>query len=287
MRKLKDLLDPERKDSIQSTLKSAVESVTSESGALARAVEAAAGRAVKPVADEVERLAKQIHGEEEAAAALEETTAKGEPYEVAVVTRLQRWAAFAGAEVHHVGPDNKPGDVVVDFGGDPAGCRLKIVVEARHRGNPVGRKAISDNLSSAMDERNANAGVYVSATSDGLAKEIGDWAEGQSSKGRFVACLNEHLVTAVRFLAAWERLSSLKAGAAKVDAASIEAQLQRVRTSLSRVTTISGKVTQVKSSADSIQSEAEAIRNEIREALAEIEEALRSVARAAEDVSAK
>lgn len=278
LRKLKDLLDPARNDSIQATLKSSLETVTSESGALTKAVEASAARAVKPLADEVERLARQIQAQEEVTAALEQTTAKGVRYKEQTVGRLQRWAAFADAEVHHVGGDNRPGDIVVDFiSADSVEPALRVVVEVRDLSSRKGRKAISSDLSAAMSERNASAGLYVSKTPNGLAKEIGDWAEGKSTGGRWVACVDEHLVTAVRFLAAWERLSTLKAAAPEVDADSIETQLRQVRTSLDRVKTISRRVTEVKSGADGIQTEAEAIRDEVRAALSEIEDAIRRV----------
>ena len=63
--------------------------------------------AVKPLADEVDKLAKEVRGQEAAEEALEQTTSKGKTYEVEVLEDLHQWSAFAGAEIHlfrlHVG----------------------------------------------------------------------------------------------------------------------------------------------------------------------------------------
>ena len=274
LKSLRDLLDPQRTDSVQGSLSSAIADVTGEGGALAAAVKAVVAEAVSPLSTEVNRLAKQFAAEEQVAEALEQTTAKGAPYEEEVVGVLQEWVAAVGGEVHHVGADNKPGDALVHLGTDGVD-RLSIVVEARYRGTRKGRKAISDDLAAAMAERDANAGVYVSRTLDGLAKEIGDWAEGDCDRGRFVACTHDHLITAVRFLAVQERLARLRTAAPEVDAASIEAQLQRIRTSLDRVKTINRHLTSVHDGANEVQSQAEAIRAEVRDGLFSIEDALR------------
>lgn len=51
-----------------------------------------------------------------------------------------------------------------------------------------------------LAERKADAGIYVSKTEDGLAKEVGDWAEGTCEKGPWVACTHPNLAAALRFL---------------------------------------------------------------------------------------
>jgi hypothetical protein len=135
--------------------------------------------------------------------------------------------------------------------------------------------AISETLDTAMSERTASSAVYVSKTLDGLALEIGEWAEGSAQGGRWIACSHEHLITAIRFLVVQERLQAVRAATPTVDASSIQTQVQRIQTSLGRIRTISSKVTDVRGSAEEIQKEAEAIRGEIRSALSDIEEALR------------
>lgn len=277
LRALRDLLDPKRTDSVQGAIEAALRSVTAEDGALAKAVQAAAGAAVKPLADEVNRLAKEVRGEEMTAEALQQTTEKGLLYEEEVVGRLQEWSQVSGAEVHRVGTDSWPGDVLVRLAPTSlAPASVTIVLEVRDRQVSMGRKQIADALTVAMAERQAGAAVYVSRTRDGLAKEIGEWAEGECEHGPWVACTDEHLTTALRFTVVRERLAALRAAAPEVNAASIEAQLQRIRTALARVKTINSKVTDVRSSIDDIQGEAVALRDEVRGALTAIEDALKT-----------
>ena len=80
--------------------------------------------------------------------------------------------------------DNKPGDDVVTipdavFGGG----EYRIVIEARNRDSAKGRKAIAEDLDKKMAERSANPAIYLNRTQDGLAREIGDWSEGESELG--------------------------------------------------------------------------------------------------------
>jgi hypothetical protein len=128
----------------------------------------------------------------------------------------------------------------------------------------------------------ANSAIYVSKTRAGLAKEIGEWAEGSSDAGPWVACSHEHLVTAVRFLVVQDRLRQLRAAVPTVDASSIESQVQRIRTSLGRVRNIKTKITTIRDGADCIEGEADALRADISGALAEIEDALKVARKGAE-----
>jgi hypothetical protein len=272
---VKQLLDPKRSDSVQKTLEEAVKSVTKRDGALAKVVKEVVTETIKPLADEVDALAKEVRGQEAAEEALAQTTRKGFAYEDEVVERLQKWAEHNGVEVHAVGADNRPGDVVLRVDGDSLLAEpVTVVVEAKDKQNCAGRKTITDILSRAMAERNANAAVYVTKARDGLAVEIGDWAEGTTDRGPFVACINENLALAVRWLLIHKRIAQLRATSPQIDSTAIEAQLQRIQTALQRVKTINNKVTAVRTGADAIQQEAETLRDEIRAALAEIEGAL-------------
>lgn len=277
LRSLRDILDPGRTDSVQAVIDSAISRVTAEDGALAKAVKAVVADAVKPLASEVAELGKEIRGQEVAMEALERTTQKGAPYEDEVVTALQIWARNVGAEVHHVGMDNRPGDVLIEVGSTSlAQAPVRFVIEVRDRQARLGRKAISDTLTAAMVERAADAAVYVSRSNDGLAKEVGEWAEGNSERGPWIACSNEHLLTALRFLLVQNRLKRLRSSAPEVDAGSIIAQIQRIRTTLDRVKNINRRVTDVHGGVDAIKAEAEALREEVRDALTTIEDALRT-----------
>ncbi len=276
LRALRDLLDPNRTDSVQGLFDDKIKEITAVDGALAKAVKAVVADAVTPLVNRVDSLTLEVRGQDAAAEALAQTTSKGASYEEEVMVIVREWAHATGVEVHHVGPDNRPGDILLKIESlavIPAG--LTMVLEVRDRQMPLGRMAIADALNTAMAERGAATAVYVSRSRDGLGKEIGEWAEGVCERGRFVACTHEHLITAIRFLMAQERLAALRVSAPAIDSASIEAQLQRLRTALGHVKTINSRVTDVRAGADAIQVEAEALRDEVRGALTEIEDALR------------
>ena len=182
LRTLRNLLDPKRSDSVQNTLDQAVKTVTGKAGALARAVKEVVAEAIMPVATELDKLAKEVRGREAAEEALEQTTKKGPDYENAVLEDLQRWAGLLGAEIHHVGVDNRPGDILIKVPANGAlGMPLLIVIETRDRQSATGRKVISDKLTKAMAERKATAAVYLSKTAAGLAAEVGEWADGTTA----------------------------------------------------------------------------------------------------------
>ncbi len=275
LQKVRDLLDPKNTDSVQAALNAAVNTVTTESGPLAKAIREVVRTTLGPLEKEVSDLAKAVRVKE----GLEQIPQNiGDDYEDAVVRDLQGWAKGLDAEVHHVGPDHRPGDVLVILNESPMpGVALRIITEARDRQDQVGRKVISDTLKDAMAERTANAAVFVSKTRAGLGREIGDWAEGTNERGRWVACIHEHLITAIRFLWVQERLQQVRAATPSLDASGIANQIQRIKTALARITNIKTKVTAVR---DEIEREADALREDIRSALNEVEDGLRSAGKA-------
>lgn len=283
LQRVRDLLDPKRTDSIQGCLEAAVAKAVAEDGSLAKAVKVVVADATKPLTERVEALTLEVRGQEAAAEALQQTTQKGVTYEEEVASLLQGWGGRLGLQVRHVGGDNRPGDVLVSADqGSSCGVELTIVVETRDRQSALGRMQITEVMSTAMAERAAGAGVYLSRMSDGLAKEVSDWAEGACDQGSFVACTNEHLLTAIRFLLAAKRLEAMRASTPTVNTASVEAQIQRVKTALRRIGTINTKAGEVRGTADAIKQEAESLRDEVRGALTEIEDVLRTVPQPAE-----
>ena len=278
LKTLRNLLDPQRTDSVQSLLEQAVRSVTSKDGSLAKTVKEVVADAVSPLAAEVDKLAKEVRGQEAATEALEQTTLKGVPYEEEITGVLQVWARAAGAEIQHVGGDNQPGDVLIAIRGDGLVAEpMSIVVEVRDRGSrAMGRKAISADMASKLAQRGANAGVYLSRTQDGLSlREIGEWAEGACDQGPWVACTHQHLITAIRFLIVQRRLAALRSSAPEVDSASIEAQVKAIRTALGRIRTIKTKLTELGGCSTVIDEQADQLREEVKEAISVIEDAMR------------
>jgi len=177
IKSLKDLLDANRKDSVQSAIIAAVTSVTAPEGELAKAVQNRLESGLAPLREEIDRLAKEIRGQDAAIEALSQTTAKGRSFEEEVVIALQNWAAAIGAQLEHVGTDNRPGDVVINIPRSD-GTGLRLAIEARDRQAPRGRKVISETLEAVMVERKTQAAIYLSRDKQGLANEMGEWAEG-------------------------------------------------------------------------------------------------------------
>lgn len=277
LKNLKDLLDSKREDSVQGAFKAALADVTAENGTLAKAVKAVVSESIKPLADEVDRLSKEIRSQEAVEEALLETIAKGITYEEEIVKELQHWAKVAGAEIHYVGKDNQPGDVLIKLTATSvAATEIYIIIEARDReSQPWGRKRISDHLSKAMSYRSANAAIYLSRSRDGLAQEIGEWAEGVCEHGSWVATTHQLLTPAIRFLVAQQRLTAQRASQPEIDAIALEDQLQRIRTTLKRIASINKHLTNLRESANAIETEAETLKHEIRGALDSIEDAIR------------
>lgn len=81
LRTVRNLLDPNRTDSIQGTLAAKIHEVTAGDGTLAKAVKEAVADSVKPLSDRIDSLAKEVRGREAALEALAQTTEKGLPYE--------------------------------------------------------------------------------------------------------------------------------------------------------------------------------------------------------------
>lgn len=275
VKNLRDLLDAKRTDSIQGTITTAVQGLTTVDGILAKTVHSTVEAALKPLCEEIDSLAKEVRGHDAAVEALSQTTAKGRPFEDDIVEGLQEWGQHSGAQIEHVGMDNRPGDILVRFN-EVIHTPLTVVIEARDRQSPKGRKAIIDIVVPAMAERNATAAIYLSRDRQGLANEIGEWAEGECGSGCFVACTHDHLNTALRFLVVQKKLGELRAAQQDVDGPRILAQLTRVRAALERIKNINRKTNEIRGSAVDIETEAALLRSEVREALTLVEESMKN-----------
>ena len=280
---LRILLDPHYDSSIQKKIEEAVNSVSSPEGTLAKTVREVVELSTTPLRTSVEGLTKEIHGEEMVAEALAQTTEKGSAFEDEVHLVLRDWAGVAGADVNYVGPDNQPGDFVIELSDiSLAATKLRVVVEAKDRQDTWGKARIADEMAAALRNRGGNYGVFVSRTQKGLAREVGEWVEGQCDQGLYVACLFEHLRTALRFIIVQDRLQQLRKVREGVDHESISAKVEAIRTSLSRLRAINTEVGQIKRSADTIEEEAGSLRREVKESLDEIESLLREKPEAAQ-----
>jgi hypothetical protein len=276
LRSLALLLDPKRSDSLQGSFSAALATVTEEDGAIAQSVKVVVAEAVKPLATELDKLRQEVRDKQVTSDALQQTTAKGIPYEQAVVVQLQAWAKFSGIQVTHVGHVRAPGDILVRLTPQSfAATDLTIVIETKNiTSNPLGRIKIERYLAKAMERREAQAAIFLSRQPQGLAQEIGDWAEGTCPQGPWIATTQPFLTFAIRFLALLYRLNTMRRSQPDLDATAIEEQLSQIRTALARIATIKRSITEVTKSTEAIRVQIDALKVEINDALLGIEQAL-------------
>ena len=280
--KIAGLLDPKQENSVQKTLEAAVATVTSDDGAIAAVLKKVLDAELKPLREEIDRLAKEIRTQDATKAALADTIEKGEVFEEELLPTIQCWARFAGAAVDHIGGDRKPGDILVTVNDSTLPmAEFVIVVEARDDATARGRKRIADQMTEAMKIRGGHFGIYVTKTQRGLAKEIGDWSEGTCASGPFIACIADHLVTALRFAIVQTRIQALVDSRPETDTDSIRSEVERIRTAVRRVRTIKAKSSNIHKNADAIHQAADELQREINDALLVIETALRGEVSAA------
>ncbi|MBC1240555.1 hypothetical protein [Nostoc sp. 2RC] len=273
---LRQLLDAKRSDSIQGAFKAALINATKENGTLAVAVKNVVSDSVKPLAEQVEKLTREIRDQQVRQQVLEQTTAKGITYEQLVVAELQHWSKLSGAEVEHLGQDGDTGDILVKLTNKSlVAIELSIVIEVRSRpSKPFGRQAITQHLQSAMVRRSANSAIFLSYSREGLAQEIGDWAEGVSESGYWIATTHPFLIIAIRFLVIQQRLNKLRTFESELDVAVIEQQIQQIRTALGRIRTIKKSLAEVSKGVVVIKAEADSLNTDIQSALKSIEQTL-------------
>ena len=275
LKQLADLLDVGRVDSVQGRVEASLRTIIAEDGVLAKSVKLVVAESIRPLADEVNRLSHLVTGQDAAAAVLAQTVAKGMTFEEQVVARVQQWGGSAGVEVTHCGVDNQPGDVLVKLSSRSlAAAEFSIVIECKDQANPAGRKPIGDSMARAMSERGASRGLYLGRSSGAFAKEIGEWAEGSTQHGSWVATTLDHLVAGLRFSIAMHSIEQARASGRSIDAGALLAQASRIRDTLRKVTNINTKAGDIRTSADAIIQEATRMRSEISDALQLIEDML-------------
>lgn len=277
LKEIRSLLDPKHLDSIPCVLERACGSLTKGDGELVKSVRGAVSDQVREIVRRIEVIDKQLDLDQQVDEVLSNTTAAGRPFEHLVLDKLGEWGQSTGAEIEHVGTDNRPGDVLVKV---PKGAldstKIPLIVEAKHNKTAAGRKQIGDSLRNAMETRQACAAVYVCHSTDGFAREINDWAEGHvNGRGPWVATTIENLTTAVRFVAAIVQLDELRHSQARLDTQFISRKMGVLKQSLQHFSNIQTKLTGIQNGVEYIRAESRSARDIINDAISEIEQALR------------
>ena len=119
---------------------------------------------------ELQKLQAERAKREEVAAEHDRSTAKGRPYEEAVVEAIDTIAGGQGDDCDAVGDTQgvggRKGDVLVGIDGCNGPARARIVFEAKH--SQVPRKRALAELDEAMAQRDAAYGVWVVPAEDKL-----------------------------------------------------------------------------------------------------------------------
>jgi hypothetical protein len=252
---LNALLDPRRDGSVQKTVDATVLSLAGVDGSISQAVRTTVDGVVAPLRTAIETLSLAVAKAAGTQEALAVSPEKGFQFEDELLPVLQNWAGSVGAELEHVGPQNEPGDFVLTMRDTSiCGLPLKIVIEARDRGQPFGRVLIAKQMTDALLSWKGNFGIYVSKTPGGLAKEVGEWAEFGCEHGPVVACTVEHLKTAVRFAIVDARLRAAAQQKKEVDTRTVATELGRFRDSLNHLTQIKRKVGEIRQILDVLPS---------------------------------
>ena len=169
-----------------------------------------------------------------------------------------------------------------------SGLPLKIVIEARDRGQAFGKVLIGRQMTDALSQWKGNYGIYVSKTQGGLAGEIGEWSEFGCEHGPVVACTVEHLKTALRFAIVDTRLHFASKEEKNIDTRTVAAELGRFKSSLNHLSQVKRKVGEIRQILDvlpSIETEADQMRNEMQDALKQLEEENRKLKQLVADLS--
>jgi len=273
--KLKEILDPKHADSVQTRIDTTLHALSSRDGTIAQAVKASVESAIAPLQAVVSTLSLALAKEAGTQEAIDVSPEKGFQFEEELLPGLQKWAAFIGADFEYTAPQNQPGDFVLTLRDTSVGgLPLKIVIEARDREQAWGRVLVGKQMSASLAQWKGNYGIYVSKTQEGLAKEIGEWAEFNCDQGSVIACTAEHLRTALRFAIVDTRLRTAPKEGKEIDVHTVSAELGRFRDSLNHLTQIKRKVGEIRQILDvlpSIETEADQMRTEVQDALSKIE----------------
>lgn len=267
---MRNLLDPQRKDSIQGHLDQSIRDLADRDKPLGASLRNMMEEALKP-------LLERLQGLEKDATLAEHSPLKGLKFEEEVEENLGQWAQHAHAEVERVGGDNDTGDFLVRMR-DPLHPQRQttIAIEAKDDTRGLGRKRLADAVQPVFDVRQPDAVIWLCKTSEGFAKEIGEWSEGLLHDGRrWIACTMEHLHVAIRWAWIQWKLDEARKEQVTLNVAGIRQEVQGLRDRLKQFQNINEAASNIRSKADSILDAAALLKKDIKTHLDRLEEELR------------
>jgi hypothetical protein len=229
---------------------------------------------------EVAALRAEKEKLEEVAAEVVRGTAKGRTYEEAVFEALDAIASAQGDDCDAVGDvkgtGGKRGDFVIALDACAGPARGRIVVEAKNSLRKSKKEALAI-LDAAMEQRDADFGIFVVAADDQLPAKTPELREFNGNKLFVVFDPTEVGRVGLEFAykLARARVLMARSEAAGVDVAALAGEVERAFVAVEDVRRVKSQLTQAKTSIDEAQRIVEALAGNVRGHLTQIESLLR------------
>jgi hypothetical protein len=193
----------------------------------------------------------------EVAAEHDRSTAKGRPYEEAVLEAMEAIAAGHGDDCDGVGDlrgvGGRKGDVVVDIDGCAGRPRGRIVFEAKN--SRRSRNEALAELDEAMNQRAADYAVWVVPAEDKLPARASQLREINGDKLFVVYDAEDgsRLALEVAYSLARARVVMAKGGAEGLDASAVRAEVERAMVAMEDVRRIKSQLTSAAGQIEGVQ----------------------------------
>src|SRR3954452_1672578 len=200
-------------------------------------------------------------------------TAKGRPYEEALVEALEAIAAGHGDDCDAVGDfrggGGRKGDVVVDIDGCSGAARGRIVFEAKN--SRRSRKEALEELEAAMAQRGADYGVWVVPSEELLPARSVGLREVGGNKLFVVFEPGSRLALEVAYSLARARVLMAKGSVEGLDAPALRAEVERALGAMDEVRRIKLQLTNAAGGIEQARAVLEGMAERVRAHLAAID----------------
>ena len=225
---------------------------------------------------EVAKLQADREKAGEVAAEHARSTAKGRPYEEAVVEALDEIATARGDACDAVGDlpgaGGRRGDVLIGVDGCGGPPRARIVFEAKN--SQVSKNRALAELDEAMAQRDADYAVWVAARDDLLPGRVQQLREVNGDK-LFVTYDPEdgsRLALEVAYMLARARVLTTKAGSDELDAAALRTEVEKALGAMEDVRRIKTQLTAAAGGIDQARVLLDGMAGRVRGHLAQVDE---------------
>ena len=224
----------------------------------------------------------------EVAAEVERGTAKGRTYEESVFEALDAIASAQGDDCDAVGDlkgtGGKRGDVVIALDACAGPCRGRIVVEAKNSQRKSKKEALAI-LDAAMEQRDADFGIFVVASDEQLPAKTPELREFNGNKLFVVFDPEDGGRVGLEFAykLARARVLMARSEAAGVDAAAVQAEVERAQMAMQDVRRVKSQLSQATTYIEQATDIVEAMAGGVRGHLGQIEVLLREASEEGEE----